>query len=424
MAAAELSRRLKIPADGVVAVFNAPPEYEAAAHDGHHDADVVELFALDRAGLERDFPAAFATLKADGQFWVIYPSPDSGRATDLSHNHGMGVLGAAGFAAMEDVKLDAGWNAKRFVRGRSIPSADMLPVGRRASPLFRVVRLVALPMFRAMFRFDVQGRERIPDSAYVLIANHLGWMDAISLLLLFPPEPRIHYLADPTSMMRNRPLWTLVRATGGIVPVDRAQRGNPALFKHVARCLERGGVVALFPEGEFGPREEWGRAWTSGVDERKKVVKPADTVWETTRDGKIRVLCSKDTPDVRVFSVDVFEQEIPAGSRSAKHLHMADEVFYILSGSGHSLHWEVEAEIAERYYARVALEPTRHEFTAGDTLYVPQNTVHQQFNSSETEPLRLLSAQNRLIKHLGYDNVVYFEDAPEFAGAETISARA
>ena len=255
MAAPELSRRLKIPADGVVAVFNAPPEYEAAAHNGHHDADVVELFALDRAGLERDFPAAFATLKADGQFWVIYPSPDSGRATDLSHNHGMGVLGAAGFAAMEDVKLDAGWNAKRFVRGRSIPSADMLPVGRRASPLFRVVRLVALPMFRAMFRFDVQGRERIPDSAYVLIANHLGWMDAISLLLLFPPEPRIHYLADPTSMMRNRPLWTLVRATGGIVPVDRAQRGNTALFKHVARCLERGGVVALFPEGDFGPRE-------------------------------------------------------------------------------------------------------------------------------------------------------------------------
>jgi 1-acyl-sn-glycerol-3-phosphate acyltransferase len=89
----------------------------------------------------------------------------------------------------------------------------------------------------------------------VLIANHLGWMDAISLLLLFPPEPRIHYLADPTSMMRNKPLWALVRATGGIVPVDRAQRGNTALFRHVQRCLRQGGVVALFPEGDFGPRE-------------------------------------------------------------------------------------------------------------------------------------------------------------------------
>jgi quercetin dioxygenase-like cupin family protein len=183
--------------------------------------------------------------------------------------------------------------------------------------------------------------------------------------------------------------------------------------------IQQGRSGPIEREDEFGPREEWGQVWTPGVEQRKKVVKPEDTVWETTRDGKIRVLCSKDTPDVRVFSVDVFEQEIPAGSRSAKHLHMADEVFYVLSGSGYSLHWEVEAEIAERYHARVANEPTRHEFTEGDTLYVPQNTVHQHFNASEDEPLRLLSVQNRLIKYLGYDNVVYFEDAPEFAGATT-----
>jgi quercetin dioxygenase-like cupin family protein len=188
--------------------------------------------------------------------------------------------------------------------------------------------------------------------------------------------------------------------------------------------IQQGRSGPIEREDEFGAREEWGGVWTPGVEQRKKVVKPEDTVWETTRDGKIRVLCSKDTPDVRVFSVDVFEQEIPAGSRSAKHLHMPDEVFYVLEGSGHSLHWEVEAEIAERYYARVANEPTRHEFTEGDTLYVPQNTVHQHFNASEDEPLRLLSVQNRLIKYLGYDNVVYFEDAPEFAGAETAAAPA
>src|SRR5207245_11416329 len=82
-----------------------------------------------------------------------------------------------------------------------------------------------------------------------------GWMDALSLLLLFPAEPRIHFLADPTSMMRNRPLWMLVRATGGIVPVDRAKRGDRLLFRHVERCLTQGGAIALFPEGDFGPRE-------------------------------------------------------------------------------------------------------------------------------------------------------------------------
>jgi quercetin dioxygenase-like cupin family protein len=188
--------------------------------------------------------------------------------------------------------------------------------------------------------------------------------------------------------------------------------------------IQQGRSGPVEDEERFGPREDWSQVWTPGVEERKKVVKPADTVWETTRDGRIRVLASKDTPDVRLFSVDVYQQEIPGGSRSGKHWHMADEVLYVISGSGHSLHWEVEAEIAERYYARVAKEPTRHEFGAGDTVYVPQNTIHQHFNASEDEPLILLSAQNRLIKYLGYDKVVHLEDAPEFTSEVEVAVPA
>jgi len=92
---------------------------------------------------------------------------------------------------------------------------------------------------------------------------------------------------------------------------------------------------------------------------------------------------------------------------------MADEVLYVLSGSGYSLHWEVGAELDEKYYARIAKEPTRHEITAGDTLYVPQNTIAQHF-SANGQPLRLLSGQNRLFKQLGYDQVAYLENAPEY----------
>jgi oxalate decarboxylase/phosphoglucose isomerase-like protein (cupin superfamily) len=116
---------------------------------------------------------------------------------------------------------------------------------------------------------------------------------------------------------------------------------------------------------------------------------------------------------VRVFSVDVYEQEIPPGSRSAKHWHMADEVAYVISGRGESLQGEVEAEIAERYYARVAKEPTQWTFGTDDTVYVPQNHQHQYVNTGD-QPLRLLVAQNRLIKYLGYDRVTYLESAPEY----------
>lgn len=179
--------------------------------------------------------------------------------------------------------------------------------------------------------------------------------------------------------------------------------------------IQQGRSGPIEDEERFGPRQDWSQLWTPGVEDRTKVVSSEDLPWQTTRDGLIRVLASPAHTDQRIFSVDVYQQQIPAGSTSAKHWHMADEVLYVLSGSGRSVHWEVRAEIAERYYARLANEPSVHEFTAGDTIYVPQNTVHQHVNTSD-EPLVLLSVQNRLFRWLGYDNVAYLEDAPEFSG--------
>jgi quercetin dioxygenase-like cupin family protein len=174
----------------------------------------------------------------------------------------------------------------------------------------------------------------------------------------------------------------------------------------------RSGPVA--DEDRFGPRTDWSQVWTQGSQDLKKVVKSDDREWALTRDGRIKTILSHGD-DARAWSIDLAEQEILAGSRSAKHWHMADEVVYVLSGAGFSLHWEVEAEIAEKYYARIAKEPTRHEIKTGDTLYVPQNVVHQHVNSSDEDPLRLLMVHNRVVKHLGYDSVVYLEDAPEFS---------
>lgn len=185
--------------------------------------------------------------------------------------------------------------------------------------------------------------------------------------------------------------------------------------------LQQGRSGPIQQEEQYGPPEDWSRLWTAGVQERKKVLKPADTRWETTRDGRVRLLSSPARTDFRAFSMDVYQQEIPAGSRSAKHWHMADEALYVISGRGVSLHWDVEAEIREKYRARVAKEPTRWEFAAGDLLYVPQNTVHQHVNADGGEPLVVLSAQNRLFKLFGYDSVVYFEDAPEYRGQRALA---
>jgi 1-acyl-sn-glycerol-3-phosphate acyltransferase len=137
-----------------------------------------------------------------------------------------------------------------------LPSADLLPVSRRANLPYRLVRLVGVPLLRLMFRFEVQGRENTPRSGtYVVIANHLNWLDEFTLLYLLPVEPRLHFLADPTILVTRKFQWWLVRTTGGYVPVVRERHGDQTLFRHVDHALEVGGAVAIFPEGNYGPKE-------------------------------------------------------------------------------------------------------------------------------------------------------------------------
>jgi mannose-6-phosphate isomerase-like protein (cupin superfamily) len=117
---------------------------------------------------------------------------------------------------------------------------------------------------------------------------------------------------------------------------------------------------------------------------------------------------------LRVKAIDVHLQEIPAASRSGKQWQMADEIFYVLEGRGYDLHWDIEMEITDKYYARIAKEPSRWEWQAGDMVYIPQNCLHQHYNADAGKPARLISATNRLYKLLGYSRVEQLENAPEY----------
>ncbi len=137
----------------------------------------------------------------------------------------------------------------------SAPPPNLLPVQREATPAYRAARAVGIPLLHLLFRITVQGRARIPAGNFVLVANHLNWLDSFLLLLAFHPEPRVHFLGDPSLLARRRLQWRVVRSVGGYIPVDRQRHGDARLYTHVLRCLERGGVVALYPEGNYGDRE-------------------------------------------------------------------------------------------------------------------------------------------------------------------------
>jgi 1-acyl-sn-glycerol-3-phosphate acyltransferase len=138
----------------------------------------------------------------------------------------------------------------------AIPAADALPVQKEATLGFRLARLVMGPLYMLLFRLRVIGRENIPAGRhYVLISNHLNWLDPFTLLLAFPAEPRLHFLADPENLVKNRWHWWIVRKVGGYIPVDLKRHRDTLLYEQVRAGLARGVVVAIFPEAAYGPRE-------------------------------------------------------------------------------------------------------------------------------------------------------------------------
>jgi 1-acyl-sn-glycerol-3-phosphate acyltransferase len=122
--------------------------------------------------------------------------------------------------------------------------------------MFRAIRYTAGPLLHLLFRIEVTGRDNIPrDRNYVLIANHLNWLDSFAILATFPIEPRVHFLGDTTILVTRRFQWALVKSVAGFIPVNRNLHPDTVLFDHVNRCLQRGGVVAIYPEGNYGTAE-------------------------------------------------------------------------------------------------------------------------------------------------------------------------
>src|ERR1700738_1247511 len=124
MPASALSQRLLIQPAQQVLTINAPAGYLdslrplpegasiAAEPDGVYDA--VHLFAENRSVLERHAEDARKALKPGGTLWIAYLNPAALRGSDLTRDHGWGVLHGAGLVAVKQVEIDRTWVALRF----------------------------------------------------------------------------------------------------------------------------------------------------------------------------------------------------------------------------------------------------------------------------------------------------------------------
>jgi len=158
-------------------------------------------------------------------------------------------------------------------------------------------------------------------------------------------------------------------------------------------------------EGSKAFREEYKR--------RKGIVKAEEMPWENSPDGKIKHVINEKL-NVKECALDIYMQFLDPGSRSGKHRHISEEVFFVLEGQGYDLHWDVDFELDEKYTWVWSEEPKKFEWKEGDFVYIPPYSIHQHFNSDSEKQTRLLITTSRIPKALGFDWHEQVENAPGY----------
>jgi acyl-[acyl-carrier-protein]-phospholipid O-acyltransferase/long-chain-fatty-acid--[acyl-carrier-protein] ligase len=99
---------------------------------------------------------------------------------------------------------------------------------------------------RIVYRVTALGQEHLPPGGFLLLPNHISFVDAI-VLQLACPKRQIRYIIDESIYCKPGLHWML-KLIGGI-PIT-ARRAKDAL-RSAADAIRAGDVVCLFPEGQL-----------------------------------------------------------------------------------------------------------------------------------------------------------------------------
>ena len=130
-------------------------------------------------------------------------------------------------------------------RGGDRACGQVVPTGGRLRvPAYELVRVVLTPVLRGVWRLRAEGVERIPAGPVIVVANHDSLSDPFFLGASI--DRPLRFLTK-SELWSNRIVGRVLDALGGI-PVER-RRGDVAAVAAVARALEAGDAVAIFPQG-------------------------------------------------------------------------------------------------------------------------------------------------------------------------------
>jgi len=109
----------------------------------------------------------------------------------------------------------------------------------------RALHFFAGPLVRSVYRVCALGVEHLPQGGFLLLPNHITWVDAI-VLQIACPRP-IRYIIDQEFYCKPilQPFVRLVRC----IPIDT--RHSRSAVRAATEKIANGEIVCLFPEGQL-----------------------------------------------------------------------------------------------------------------------------------------------------------------------------
>jgi acyl-[acyl-carrier-protein]-phospholipid O-acyltransferase/long-chain-fatty-acid--[acyl-carrier-protein] ligase len=112
----------------------------------------------------------------------------------------------------------------------------------------RALYFLGRPLVRAFYRVTRFGVENLPEGGFLLVPNHISWVDAL-VLQLACPRP-IRFVID--QQYYYKPILHPILRAIGCIPIS--SRHSHAAVRAAAEQISAGEIVCVFPEGELERR--------------------------------------------------------------------------------------------------------------------------------------------------------------------------
>src|SRR5438874_170448 len=113
------------------------------------------------------------------------------------------------------------------------------------SAIERAFYFIACGIARLVYRVKAIGVENLPSGGFLLVPNHITWVDAIILQLACPRPVRFIIDEEFYCNPALQPVLRMVRA----IPIDR--RKPREAIRRATERIEAGQIVCIFPEGQL-----------------------------------------------------------------------------------------------------------------------------------------------------------------------------